>query len=128
MPFDATGPSVLDLEHSVWDALVRGDAAADRDALAPGFVGVYPSGFGTRAEHVAQLADGPTVASYSIEDARVLDVADGHVLIAYRATYRRPGRPVDETMYVSSLWSRGADGWHNVFSQDTPVGASDSVV
>ena len=116
------------LERAVWDALVRGDPAADRAALAPGFVGVYPSGFAGAEDHFAQLADGPTVADYVIADARILDVAAGHVMLSYLATYRRRGAEHTEQMYVSSLWSETDGAWLNVFSQDTPVGAPGSVV
>lgn len=112
----------LALEREVWDALVRGDVAVDRAALADHFLGVYPTGFAGAHEHVAQLAGGPTVADYLLTDARTLVVADGHVMLAYLATYRRPGSEDREQMYVSSLWSRLDGNWKNVFSQDTPVG------
>lgn len=116
----------VDLERGVWNALVSGDAAADRAALADGFVGVYPTGFAGADDHAGQLAAGPTVASYQLHEARMLSVADGHVMLSYRAVYRRPGADEAEEMYVSSLWSRSENRWVNVFSQDTPVG--DSVV
>lgn len=109
-------------EQRVWDALVAGDAAADRAALADSFVGVYPSGVAGADGHAAQLHDGPTVERYAIERARTLEIADGHVMLTYRADYRRIDSEVDESMYVSSLWSRFDDGWLNVFSQDSPVG------
>lgn len=118
----------VELERAVWDALVRGDPTADRAALAPNFVGVYPSGFADADDHVGQLADGPTVADYVIADARILDVADGHAMLTYLATYRRRDAEHPEQMYVSSLWSEVESGWRNVFSQDTPVGDPDSVV
>lgn len=114
----------VELERSVWDALVAGDAAADAAALSGTFVGVYPSGFADAADHAGQLADGPTVADYTIADARLLRIADGHVMLSYLATYRRPGRDDAEQMYVSSLWSLVERRWVNVFSQDTPVGGS----
>ena len=114
----------LALETAVWDSLVAGDAAVDRSMLADHFVGVYPTGFAGADEHAGQLADGPTVASYTIGLARLLDVADGHVMLCYLARYRRAGRTDDEQMYVSSLWSFVSGRWLNVFSQDTPVGAS----
>ena len=118
----------VDLERQVWDALVAGDADADRALLADGFLGVYPSGFGDRAGHVALLADGPTVADYEIVEPRVVRVASDHVLVAYRARYRRPDRDAAEEMYVSSLWSLVERRWYNVFSQDTPLGDAGSVV
>src|SRR5690606_35782052 len=57
---DHTTQFFVGLESRVWDALARGDADADRELLAEDFVGVYPTGFATRAEHVGELADGPT--------------------------------------------------------------------
>ena len=74
------------------------------------------------------VAAGPTVADYGISDARAFRVATDHVMLAYLARYRRPNDDITEAMYVSSLWSLIEGRWHNVFSQDTPVGGPDSVV
>lgn len=114
----------VDLERQVWDALVRGDADADRELLAPDFVGVYSIGIANRADHAGQLADGPTVASYAISDTRLIRVSAAAVMLSYRAVYSRliGGQPGgDETMYVSSLWTDRDGRWCNVFSQDTPA-------
>ena len=113
---------LLELEHTVWRALVDGAPEADERLLAEDFLGVYPTGFAGRGDHVAQLADGPTVASYELRDARMVSVGDDAALLVYHASYRRPGRSQLEEMYVSSLWCRRGDAWVNTFSQDTPVG------
>lgn len=112
---------LIALESSVWDALRRGDAAADSDLLADDFLGVYPTGFADRSDHADQLGDGPTVAEYSILEARAIHLSADHVVLAYRAEYQRPGTAETEEMYVSSVWSQRNDLWVNVFSQDTPV-------
>jgi hypothetical protein len=116
---------IVALERAVWDALCAGDTAADTALLSPDFLGVYPTGFADREEHAAPLAGGPTVASYEISDARITAVADGAVMLSYRAEYvRAPDRGAAEAMYVSSLWCRRDRRWVNTFSQDTPVGAA----
>src|SRR5690606_14487082 len=51
-------------ETAVWQALVSGDAEADRAALAADFLGVYPDGFAGRDAHAAQLSGGPTVTGF----------------------------------------------------------------
>lgn len=112
----------LRLETAVWQALVDGDVAADVALLTDDFLGVYPSGFASRADHAGQLADGPTVAAFELSDARVLVIADGAVLLSYRADSRPAagtahGEPT--AMYVSSLWVHRAGRWQNAFSQDT---------
>ncbi len=113
---------LLDLERAVWRALVDGDSGADAAALDDDFLGLYPSGYATKDEHVDQLLDGPTVVSFELSDARSVAVAREAALLCYLATYRRPGASVDEQMWVSSLWQRSDDGiWRNTFSQDTPV-------
>jgi hypothetical protein len=115
----------IQLETEVWRALVNGDANADARLLSDDFLGVYPTGFADRSDHVDQLRDGPTVAEFALHDGRLLVVSDSAVLLAYRAEYRRTGRPAGtepETMYVSSLWCRRDGRWVNVFSQDTPPG------
>jgi len=115
---------LLRFEANVWQALVDGDGDADGRMLSEDFLGVYPSGFADRSDHVRQLIDGPTVTSFELHDAQTLVVSDTAVLLAYRADFRRPSRtgsPTDESMFVSSLWCRRDDCWINVFSQDTPV-------
>ena len=112
---------LLALETRVWQALVDGDAAADTQLLSDDFVGLYPSGFAGRDEHVAQLASGPTVRRFELTQARVVVVAESALLLCYRAEYERASDDaVTEAMFVSSLWCRRGDDWVNVFSQDTP--------
>ncbi|MGI9611318.1 MAG: DUF4440 domain-containing protein [Acidimicrobiales bacterium] len=112
------------LEREVWNALVLGDGEADAALLTEDFLGVYPTGMATRADHADQLADGPTVESFTIADARILPIVPTAVMLSYRAIFRRPGASrddADEQMYVSSLWCERDGGWRNVFSQDTPA-------
>ena len=124
-PPDLAIEDFIRLETAVWRALVSGDAATDERFLADDFLGVYPTGFADRSDHVGQLADGPTVAEFTLSDERMLVLSDSAVLLAYRADYRRALRSAGsepETMYVSSLWCRRDGRWVNVFSQDTPPG------
>lgn len=109
-------------ERLVWEALVAGDAAADGRLLSDDFLGVYPTGFAGRADHVAQLADGPTVTHYSMRQEALLAISDDAVLLTYEARFRRVGSGASERMYVSSLWCRRDQRWVNTFSQDTPAG------
>lgn len=116
--------ALIELETRVWDALCRGDAEADGHLLAEDFLGVYSSGFATRSDHVGQLANGPTVAEFELYDAHLMVLSDNDALLSYRADWRRlsAGEPGStESMYVSSLWSRRAGRWVNVFSQDSPA-------
>lgn len=106
-------------ETNVWDALVNGDMQADDAALADGFLGVYSDGFANKADHVQQLASGPTVDRYALSDLRAKPLGDGFALLSYRAAFLRKGQTDFEAMYVSSIWQRTEDGWINVFSQDT---------
>ena len=107
-------------ETAVWDALVRGDAAADAAALAGDFLGVYSDGFARKSDHVGQLANGPTVQSYTLSQCTARALGPVHALLCYRAQFLRPGQDTAEAMYVSSVWQRTDAGWINIFSQDTP--------
>ncbi|MEO7369224.1 MAG: nuclear transport factor 2 family protein [Ilumatobacteraceae bacterium] len=113
----------IELEKQVWEALRRGDAAEDTRLLSEDFLGVYPSGFSDRSGHAAQLSNGPTVVDYGLSEARLLVVSDNDVMLAYRADWHGVGADdgPPESMYVSSLWSRRAGRWVNVFSQDCLV-------
>ena len=112
----------LALESAVWEALTIGDAAADGRLLADDFLGVYSTGFAGKAEHVGQLAGGPTVARFRLADATLRVLAEGLVLLAYRAEWERPpGGDHERTRitYITSIWRETAGRWRNVFSQDT---------
>jgi len=107
-------------EDRVWQALVRGDQQADAAALSEDFLGVYSDGFGQKSDHVAQLANGPTVHCYDLSDLRVRALGEDHAILSYRADYCRHEKADKEVMFVSSIWQRNGAGWINIFSQDTP--------
>jgi hypothetical protein len=109
------------LEREVWEALVRGDGEADGRLLSDDFLGVYTVGFANHSDHVAQLADGPTVSDYSLSDARLMVLADDMVVLAYRAAFTRPRETGSERVLISSIWHERAGRWVNIFSQDTPA-------
>ncbi|MEM0923543.1 MAG: DUF4440 domain-containing protein [Pseudomonadota bacterium] len=123
----AKGWDEMDLEElkacelRVWEALRRGDGAADAAALADGFLGVYPDGFAGKAAHVGQLDHGRVVERYTLSDWRGLALGGDHALISYRAEFLRVGKEDIVAMYVSSIWQRQGSGWVNLFSQDTPA-------
>ena len=111
----------LALERQVWDALQRGDAAADARLLADKFLGVYGSGFESKAQHVARAAK-PTVSQFELQAPRLIRVSSHLVLLAYSANWvDRQGK--SRATYISSLWERAGEGWQNIFSQDTEEGS-----
>ena len=112
------------LERRVWQALVDGDVEADANLLDPGFLGVYASGFASREDHAAQLASGPSVKDFSIQEPRLLPLASDTYVLSYLAAFTRLGEgniSSVQTMYVSSIWWKRGANWVNVFSQDTLV-------
>ncbi len=119
-----TAPSLADilkLETQVWAALVNGDASADRALLSTDFLGVYPSGFANRDDHVGQFADAPTMAEFKLSQEKLRILTPDIVLLSYRADYLRPDATEWDAMLISSLWERRHGVWVNSFSQDTPV-------
>ncbi|MCC1494449.1 nuclear transport factor 2 family protein [Cognatishimia sp. F0-27] len=114
--------TLLHMERRVWAALVAGDAQADAALLSDRFLGVYGDGFTAKADHVAQLASGPSIAFFELDAARAMDLGERVALLSYRARFRRAATGAEEeSMYVSSIWQRDHDGWVNLFSQDTPI-------
>ena len=101
------------LETQMWEALVRGDGAADRELLSQDFLGVYPTGFADRDQHVDALADGPTMSAYTLSDARLTRICEDTVLLSYRADCTSAGRESTQTMFISSVWARRDGRWLN---------------
>lgn len=118
-------------ETQVWEALVHGDMVADYNSLHADFLGVYPSGFAGRQDHVDQLKGGASIAAYEISQARLLMLSPICHCLSYLARFRRPDSKVEEAMYVSSIWQRQdaqeGDDWVNLFSQDTPTAGSSAL-
>lgn len=112
---------LLQCETAVWEALVSGNMAQDAAALQDSFLGVYPDGFAGKDEHIQQLAAGPTIRTYIIDQEKLMELGRDFALLSYRATYSRPASTGENVMYVSSIWRRRETGWINVFSQDTPA-------
>lgn len=108
----------IGLERQVWEALRKGDGAADAALLAETFLGVYDSGFASKAEHVGQLSDGPVVSQFELETPRLVRLGPSVALLAYRARWR-DGNGNPRRAYISSVWEHGREGWRNIFSQDT---------
>jgi len=116
---------ILKLEGQVWEALRTGDAQLDGQMLSDDFLGVYPTGFADKSEHVNQLKNGPTVLSYELTSPRLVDLGENRVLLTYKAMWIRLKDSVaapQEEMFVSSVWEYRANRWLNIFSQDTPAG------
>lgn len=112
----------VELESLVWKALVTGDSQSDASLLAHDFLGVYKSGIAGKDEHVGQLSDGPTVAEFTIDDARIRVLSEGLVLLSYRAEWvriRKSQQPSKSIAYITSIWKRAGTNWINIFSQDT---------
>lgn len=111
------------LETRIWEALQFGDLDSDAEHLAGDFLGVYPTGFASKADHVDQLRGGPTVERFELTNTRMTVLTSDHVLLSYKATFRRPraDRSEEQSMWISSLWSLRQGRWQNTFSQDTPV-------
>ncbi|GAA5081173.1 nuclear transport factor 2 family protein [Maritalea mobilis] len=117
---EATKNAIRGAERAVWEALRRGDAAADQAMLSRDFLGVYPDGFAGREAHAEQLSFGPSVLAYEIGEDHVRSLGPGHFLYAYQVRYARPGH-TPETMLVSSIWRIENGHLVNIFSQDTPL-------
>ncbi|MFN2319242.1 MAG: DUF4440 domain-containing protein [Dermatophilaceae bacterium] len=120
-----TETELIAAETAVWEALRAGDKETDRALLAPEFVGVYPTGFITRDDHVAELDGGPIVNAYEILETRYLPVGTDSALLAYRVFFRPTEEAEPVAWMVSSIWRRKAEGsLVNTFSQDTPAAES----
>ncbi len=114
----------VSLETEVWEALVSGDTQAVARLLADEFLGVYGSGFAEKSDHTDQLKTGPVVEWYELSEARIQVLAEGVVLLSYKAKFiRRKGGSsgARESMFVTSIWQSRGRTWRNMFSQDTPA-------
>ena len=117
----------LPLEHRVRVTLSMRNAAVDAEPLDAAFVGIYPDGIASRADHAAQVSSGPSVKRYALDGACLLRLSPDAVLLSYDASYP-PSGDVDKVparaMFVSSIPARRDPCWVNDFSRDPPARAA----
>ena len=109
-------------EKEVWEALKNKDKAADARLLADDFVGLYGTGFATKADHINQMDDRYTLEVYKILDVKVIRLRPTMVLLLYKGTCKGTGEWAQvcaRSDYISSLWVERDGQWLNLFSQDT---------
>lgn len=94
---------LVEYEKRVWQALVAGDQKSDAELLDDEFLGVYPSGYASKQDHVDQLAGGPSIASFNLSDFRVIELGNDHAILSYQADYIRFNARISETVMVSSI-------------------------
>ena len=110
-------------ERQCWS----GGAPHYRTVLAPRAVMAFPSGILVGDDIVAALAAAPRWESFDLSAETVLRPSAGLLLLAYRATARRPEQ--DPYMaWCTSTWmllpgeaAAGPSGWRLVQHQQTPA-------
>ena len=107
----------LALEMALLQPDTRKDASQLEQLLAEDFVEVGSVGAAfTRAEIIAALPrESPT--KWEVENLNVRPLADGVVLVTYRATRNRHGERVASLR--ASIWRRDAGRWRMAFHQGT---------
>lgn len=120
----------LSLEREIWSALLTGDHHADARLLSDDFLGVYPTGFARKKDHLEQLRNGPVVSEFDLSDPRTVKLSDEVYLLSYRADWVPCGdNPAKRcSMFVSSIWRNFGGQWKNVFSQDTSAETGCAVI
>jgi hypothetical protein len=121
----ADGPDVdvlLRLEQGFW---LEG-AEFYREHLARKSMMVFPDPIGvmTRAQIIAGVQEGPRWTRVSMEDARLLDIGNGCLVLTYKALARRERLEFSYSVLAGSVYVREGDAWKLAFHQHTPSLAS----
>ena len=110
------------MEKEDWEALRNKDKAAATRLLADDFVGMYDSGFATKAEWIKQMDGQYTIDAYTIEEPKVLRPSPTTALLLYKSTCKGTGEWAgycSHLQYISDLMVQRNGKWEDLFSQDT---------
>ncbi len=120
----STAEELLRLEREGWHALSTSGEAAESfyaENLASEVLMLLPGGIVLDdREAVVESMGGSPWISFELSDERVLELVDGSVVVAYRATaYREGGERY--TALFNSTYVREDSAWRLAFHQQTPV-------
>jgi ketosteroid isomerase-like protein len=117
---NSLGQQILAQERAELDALKAGDFTKFGNLIADEAVFVDALGPASKAE-VLEHTQGFKLTEYKIEDEKFLPISADTGLISYYVTEKgvSHGKEFNAHMYVSALWTKRANGWVCLFSQET---------
>ena len=117
---NSLGQQILSKERAELDALKAGDFNAFGNLIADEAVFVDALGPASKAE-VLKHTEGFKLAEYKIEDEKFLPISADTGLISYYVTEKgvSHGKAFTAHVYVSALWTKRANDWVCLFSQET---------
>jgi ketosteroid isomerase-like protein len=120
LPDNSLGQQILAKERAELDALKTGDFNAFGNLIADEAVFVDALGPASKAE-VLKHTEGFKLTDYKIEDEKFLPISAETGLISYYVTEKGSshGKEFTAHVYVSALWTKRANGWVCLFSQET---------
>jgi formamidopyrimidine-DNA glycosylase len=117
---NSLGQQILSKERAELDALKSGDFATFGNLIADEAIFVDALGPSSKAE-VLKHTEGFKLADYKIEDEKFLQISADTGMISYYVTEKgvSHGKEFTAHVYVSALWTKRANDWVCLFSQET---------
>jgi hypothetical protein len=111
--------TILDKEKASWETLKQKNYSAFGELLAADYVGIDNTGISSRTELLKSMPE-LRLLDYTMEDVKVLSVANGVTLITYKAklsgSYQ--GKQL-KPIYAASVWVKRGSKWLQTFNQET---------
>jgi Domain of unknown function (DUF4440) len=117
---NSLGQQILSKERTELDALKAGDFTTFGSLIADEAVFVDALGPASKAE-VLEHTEGFKVTDYKIEDEKFLPISADTGMISYYIAEKgvSHGKEFTAHVYVSALWTKRANNWVCLFSQET---------
>ena len=117
---NSVGQQILSNERAELDALKAGDFTTFGNLIADEAVFVDALGTASKAE-VLKHTEGFKLVDYKIEDEKYLPISADTGMISYYVTEKgvSHGKEFTAHVYVSALWTKRANDWVCLFSQET---------
>ena len=120
---------VLNLEHSVWQAVVGKDGAALGELFADEYIEITLDGRRVaKGEVVSESPVNDEIAGCIIESERVVCLNEGCILLSYHLTIDGTSRGVKISppeRWATSVWSRQDGSWKCSLFQQSTFGPDD---
>lgn len=114
---------MIQLEHDMWEAVLRRDIQAFRNLVSPAAVMIC-GGYRCLGSEYAEIVSDFHIRKYEINGMEVISSEKNEVVLHYVLKIEaddRKDKDLEGLFHVVSIWKKGPKAWNLVFNMDSRI-------